>query len=234
MAENYDGPQFKRVEFNSYENEEYDLNETLKNLPQTSLTFSSGATGKAFVLSHKYFANKMCVKWIAVNPGCSNLEDIRREAEIQKMFNHQYIVPLVKKVESKNESNGEIESVFLIMPYYPLKDLFYYILDQPNCIIQIKDVKCICKQILEALIYMNSLNFFHNDLKMENILIKRENGSLVAALCDFGYTKQIRDPKNNYNIIIYRDNQGTISYDSPEKLLDLGCMYTFGVNFYLN
>ena len=221
----------KKPQFNCSNNVDDSLKEELNQMITNDSIFSCGQYGKAFILRHRSFENKMCVKLIGFRKENPSHDDIEREFNIQIQFKHPNIVPIVNSLDLPNNGTNKdiLGYVCFIMPYYPLKDLYYYLLDQPNHIIQIKEVQCIGKQILEALIYMNGVGYFHNDLKLENVLIKKENGFTVAALCDFGFTQLIRDDKD---ILYYDNGRGTLLYNAPEKHRgDNKCMYTFDVNF---
>jgi serine/threonine protein kinase len=71
--------------------------------------------------------------------------------------------------------------------------------------------KFIFKQLIEAIIYIQSQNIIHRDIKPDNILIDLNN---IIKICDFGVGKEIKS--NEY----VKDTCGTPAFIAPEILLN--------------
>ena len=76
--------------------------------------------------------------------------------------------------------------------------------------IPVKKVQSIFTQLVGAVAYVHNLSCVHRDLKLENILLdKNEN----VKLCDFGFTREY-DGKSSY----LQTFCGTVCYSAPEML----------------
>ena len=64
-------------------------------------------------------------------------------------------------------------------------------------------------QIAEGIYTIHQSKMIHRDLKPDNILIKKYNNNVLAAICDFGSTKRHITPQNTANVT-------TPIYASPE------------------
>tara|TARA_B100000674_G_scaffold499276_1_gene543527 strand:- start:210 stop:1106 length:897 start_codon:yes stop_codon:yes gene_type:complete len=70
------------------------------------------------------------------------------------------------------------------------------------------EISEIFKQLVKAINYMHNKNIYHQDIKLENILIyKKYKGKIYIKVCDFGFST---DRCFSSNI------HGTISYYAPE------------------
>ena len=73
----------------------------------------------------------------------------------------------------------------------------------------------IMTQLNKAFKKMIENKIVHGDLKLENILIKYNNGNFVVKLCDYGMSKILKNfNSNNYS----NSNRGTLLYNAPELL----------------
>ena len=94
-------------------------------------------------------------------------------------------------------------------------------------------IKLIGRGLLQALEYLHSQNIVHADIRPENVLLHKENGSYTVKLCDFGLSQRI--PKGELSVAV-PDYYGTASYMAPE--IKDGClylnsdMYSYGVFLY--
>lgn len=74
------------------------------------------------------------------------------------------------------------------------------------------------KQIAEGLRFMNTNNFFHCDVKPENICVKKNGDEYVIKIIDFGFTEEIT-PEKAKSVVLHA---GTPNYKYiGEKRLDL-------------
>ena len=70
-------------------------------------------------------------------------------------------------------------------------------------------VKCFIRDVLSGIKYMDGLNFFHRDVKLENILYIEEDNMLKFKICDYGLTRPTDISRTNGRI-------GTPNYMAPE------------------
>jgi serine/threonine protein kinase len=92
----------------------------------------------------------------------------------------------------------------------------------------------IFKDIAISLNYMHSLNFYHRDIKLENIGLKRnESGNYDVVICDFGNSIYIQDTleyiPGKTGTILYRDPYSQINNMFYKK----GDEYSFGMMIYI-
>lgn len=89
-----------------------------------------------------------------------------------------------------------------------------------------------CRQLLEALAYLESKQIIHRDLKPENILLKDESGQSELAIVDLGFATEMKD----YRSLFIRC--GTPGYVAPEILEDKPYdvkvdVFSAGIVFYI-
>ncbi|CAO0792535.1 unnamed protein product [Mucor circinelloides] len=108
----------------------------------------------------------------------SQLELQQLEIDIQQSLHHAHLLGL-------NQVIQEPDFVYMIMELCDQGDLFEYVVQNPY------DVNChvIFLQILEAIEYMHQNNLYHRDIKLENILLQKQDYIKVA---DFGLATKER------------------------------------------
>lgn len=74
-------------------------------------------------------------------------------------------------------------SIFVVMDF-GFMDLRKYLNERK--VITFEEARLICKNILHAFFYFNSLGFLHRDLKPDNFLIDPQN--LEVKIIDFGHS----------------------------------------------
>lgn len=83
------------------------------------------------------------------------------------------------------------------------------------------NINKILSQLLSAIISLEKHNLSHNDIKPDNILLKKEEGELSCCLCDFGCCSDSRvcieylDDRNNLGYVI-------LCYLSSSNIVDIG------------
>lgn len=76
-----------------------------------------------------------------------------------------------------------------------------------------KEIKSIVKSIAEALIYLQTKNIYHNNIRLENVLYKTVDNKKIYKLCDFRLArKSYDDPKDS--ILFNEDDM----YTAPETI----------------
>lgn len=93
------------------------------------------------------------------------------------------------------ETDGKNQTYSIIMPYYELGSMFSYKWTRDN----FKTFKQLIKQVLSLLIFVNKdIGFLHNDVHLENIMLKSKNGILTPYLIDFELSTIDDSNKINY------------------------------------
>ncbi|KAJ5785692.1 uncharacterized protein N7503_010904 [Penicillium pulvis] len=156
-----------------------------------------GSFGKVYLASHKLTnGSKVVLK-------SSRKEDtnLAREIHHHRQFLHPHIARLYEVVVTEN-------LVWLVLEYCQGDELYNYLLRHGS--LPVDKVKRIFTQLVGAVAYVHSKSCVHRDLKLENILLdKQEN----VKLCDFGFTREY-EGKSSY----LQTFCGTICYSAPEML----------------
>ncbi|KAL4914034.1 hypothetical protein BDW62DRAFT_204974 [Aspergillus aurantiobrunneus] len=156
-----------------------------------------GSFGKVYLASHKLTNHsKVVLK-------SSDKEDMNlaREIHHHRQFLHPHIARLYEVIVTE-------KLVWLVLEYCPGDELYNYLLR--NGPLPIDKVKKIFTQLVGAVSYVHSKSCVHRDLKLENILLdKNEN----VKLCDFGFTREY-EGKSSY----LQTFCGTVCYSAPEML----------------
>mmetsp|Transcript_7962 Transcript_7962/g.7456 ORF Transcript_7962/g.7456 Transcript_7962/m.7456 type:complete len:115 (-) Transcript_7962:387-731(-) len=98
---------------------------------------------------------------------------------------------------------------FTVLEYAPNGDLFDFV--RLGNLTQNDSMK-IFEQILDGLEYLHSRGIAHRDIKLENILVDKDNN---AKISDFGFACQ---PRENCTGMV-SGRFGTFTYLAPELLL---------------
>ena len=78
----------------------------------------------------------------------------------------------------------------------------------------------ISRKLVNALIYLHDHSIIHRDLKLENVLIKKDsNKQLTVKICDFGFSLLFPTTLLSTNRpVLKKDACGTFIYVAPEVL----------------
>ena len=131
-----------------------------------------------------------------------------KEIEINSIINHKNIVKCFDIFEDDS-------AVYFVFEMMSDGDLFDYIKKKQNHHLKSKEIIDILKQIFLALIYLHEkLKIVHRDIKLENIMIKKEkNEGIIVKLKNFSTSDFIE--KEGFNFL----DIGTPLYMSPEIYL---------------
>ena len=143
------------------------------------------------------------------------------------------------------EVNGKNRTNAIIMPYYDLSSMFKYKWNRMNFDIFRK----LLKEIVEILIRCNSeIGFLHNDIHLDNIMIRNTKSGLKADIIDFEKSTidmvDVLDYKKlgvNFNMLFYSISrldlvgnynnllifQGKMRDPFENKSLDINDVYKF-------
>lgn len=138
-------------------------------------------------MKKKFFSWEECVKL--------------REVQSLKKLNHPNIVKLKEVIRENDE-------LFFVFEY--LDKNLYEVMKGQNKQLSEAVIKKYIFQILSGLAYMHKNNFFHRDMKPENLLIQNDS---ICKLADFGLAREIRSRPP------FTDYVSTRWYRAPEVLL---------------
>lgn len=127
--------------------------------------------------------------------------NLAREIHHHRQFLHPHIARLYEVVVTE-------KLVWLVLEYCPGDELYNYLLRHGP--LPVEKVQRIFTQLVGAVAYVHSKSCVHRDLKLENILLdKQEN----VKLCDFGFTREYEGKASYLQTFC-----GTICYSAPEML----------------
>ncbi|KAL9020451.1 MAG: hypothetical protein Q9185_002326 [Variospora sp. 1 TL-2023] len=156
-----------------------------------------GSFGKVYLALHK-LTNGSKVVLKSAKKDDSNLA---REIHHHRQFLHPHIARLYEVIVTES-------LVWLVLEYCPGDELYNYLLRHGA--ISPEKVQKIFTQLVGAVAYVHSLSCVHRDLKLENILLdKNEN----VKLCDFGFTREYEGKMSYLQTFC-----GTVCYSAPEML----------------
>jgi len=131
------------------------------------------------------------------------LEQFRRELNISLRLDHPNIVRLLDVAFDANR-------VFLVQELADGGDLFELV--RTAGALPDTRARGIFRQLVSAVSYCHSRSVFHRDIKMENIVLVRNEGSDVVKLTDFGLAKDCTESFEGPKTM----QVGTISFMAPE------------------
>lgn len=117
--------------------------------------------------------------------------------------------------------------VFIVTEYASQGDLLNYM--RENGVYMESNAKPIAAQILSGIEYCNSKAVLHRDIKLDNILLDKDN---CVKMCDFGVSRFMHKTE------VVHEKCGTPAYISPEILSGEGYsgfsadVWSFGVLLY--
>lgn len=164
---------------------------------QLGRLIGKGSFGKVYLATHK-LTNGSKVVLKSAKKDDSNLA---REIHHHRQFVHPHIARLYEVVVTET-------LVWMVMEYCSGEELYDYLLRHGK--LPVDKVQKTFTQLVGAVAYVHQQNCVHRDLKLENILLdKNEN----VKLLDFGFAREY-EGKTNY----LQTFCGTICYSAPEML----------------
>jgi len=129
-----------------------------------------------------------------------------REINLLLGMKHPNIVNVKEVV-----TGSSLDHIFVVMEYveHELKDL----MEHTRYAFSTAEIKCLMKQLLQAIEYFQNHNIMHRDLKTSNLLYSNKG---MLKVCDFGLARKFLGTKRSYTPVVV-----TLWYRAPEVLL--GC-----------
>lgn len=152
-----------------------------------------GSFGKVYLALHRLTHHKVVLK-----TSDKNDPNIVREVFYHRQFNYPHITKLYEVIVTENK-------VWMALEYCPGKELYDHLLQMKR--IPISQCIELFSQICGAVYYAHTLNCVHRDLKLENILLDKDD---QAKLTDFGFTRECTTKS------ILETVCGTTVYMAPE------------------
>ena len=199
-----------------------------------------GTYGSVYKAKSKTTGEKVALKKLILHKESAGFPLFAvREIRFLRCLQHRNIVQLKdvvtskgcewSELPSKNENHDDIK----LSPLGSLYLVFEYVEHDLAGLIDSKHkfspraIKCIMKQLFEALEYIHSRNCVHRDIKSSNLLITSRHH---LKLADFGLARTISkvDSKTNLNLT---NNVVTLWYKAPELILGSRC-YTESVDIW--
>ena len=166
------------------------------------------------------FAIKIYTKEFLLDPQKRSV--VRNEINILKQLDNEYIMKLYEEIDTP-------DYLYLVLEYINGIPLIDILKNEKNGFLPEKRAKKLIIQIIKGIIYLHSKNICHRDIKLENILVMKND---TIKIIDFGFG--VKCNKDSYHKLFC----GTPSYMAPEilnkeKYIPFYCdIWSLGVLFY--
>ena len=181
-------------------------------------SIGKGAFSEVFLAEHQPTKTYAAVKQIPKDSSYvrDHLDQLKTEISMMKQCNHPYIAKFYEIMEDDY-------NIYIAQEYVEHGNIRHYF--NSNEDIEEHIIKKLFIQVLYAVDYLhNDIRIIHRDLKMENILLDKNNN---IRIIDFGLCCPIPDD----NVISYSSlNGGSPAYLAPEMIL--GLPYTKSVDIW--
>ena len=171
-------------------------------------------------ITKEKFAIKIYTKEFLLDPQKRNV--VKNEINILKQLDNEYIMKLYEEIDTP-------DYLYLVLEYINGISLIDILKNEKNGFLPGKRAKKLMIQIIKGIIYLHSKNICHRDIKLENILVMKND---VIKIIDFGFA--VKCHKDIYQKLFC----GTPSYMPPEllnreKYIPYYCdVWSLGVLFY--
>ncbi|KAK1161178.1 serine/threonine-protein kinase 10-like [Acipenser oxyrinchus oxyrinchus] len=191
---------FEKRKTKQYEHVQRDLNPN--DIWEIIGELGDGAFGKVYKAKNKETGVLAAAKVIETKSE-EELEDYMVEIDILASCDHQYIVKLLDAFYFENQ-------LWIMIEFCPGGAVDATMLELDRGLTE-PQIKVICRQMLEALVYLHSMKIIHRDLKAGNILLTQDGD---IKLADFGVSAK------NTKTLQRRDSFiGTPYWMAPEVVM---------------
>jgi serine/threonine protein kinase len=192
----------------------------------TSSNLGDGKWGKVSKIKHqgKTYALKQ-FKRLESDCDTKGIYSVREIDISFRCSSHPFICYAEKIIQTISDDKT-IDNYAMAMEYceYDLENFLYKIVK--NTIPNLEVKKSIMLQILIAVEYIHQKGIYHNDIKPENILIKKDTEGYIAKLCDFGLSTF--NPVPYLCTSCYRPPEmcvDKVNFDQRSDIWALGCVF---------
>ena len=174
--------------------DEYDINE--------NYILGIGSFAEVKLGIHKHTQKKYAIKIYDKSKfiDVDKINTLENEISILKQLNHVNIMKLYDVIGTQNY-------LYLILEYIDGISLLEKIQESPNRKIPENECKILFRQIVKAILYCQNKNICHRDIKLENILVLKDD---TVKVIDFGFA--IKCDQDEYQNLFC----GTTTYMAPE------------------
>ena len=158
-----------------------------------------GSFGEVWQVVHKQFRKSYAMKIMQMSQGI-NIKEIKNEINILKQLDNINVMKLYEVIDTP-------KYLYLVMEYINGVSLLETIKQDQNHYFEEKRAIKIFIQIVKGILYCQSKNICHRDIKLENILLIKDD---IVKIIDFGFA--VKATKESYQKLFC----GTPSYMAPE------------------
>lgn len=195
----------KDVIYIATKGEDFDYSSVLNDYDRKDI-LGEGGYGKVYYAIQRETGEKVAIKFMDVThllAHADQIEEIYREADAMQKLHNNNIIQLHKAFVQKKE-------VILIMEYAGGGEVAHRLEEKGGNFDEVY-ARIIFQQICGAISYCHNRGIIHRDLKLENVLFK-DKESTIIKIVDFGIAGVC---KNNQK---EKTDAGTLSYMPPEVL----------------
>ena len=162
----------------------------------------SGGFGKVYSCIHKASGHERAVKVVPKSDSKGN-KAVRKEFKFLTQLDHPNLCRAYELFE-------DAENLFIVTDLYEGGDLFELVRKQGP--LKEHEAAIVMQQLLSCIHHCHENNIVHRDLKMENILLQKNDFHNLKVI-DFGLSKEPKANKKAFSDVV-----GSVSYLSPQML----------------
>lgn len=168
-------------------------------------TLGHGAMGEVYLARDPGIGRELALKTIL--PGLGTAADLKQRFEREAKAAGALAHPNIVTVFEYGDDQGVL---YLAMEYVDGED-FHDLLNRQA--LDPPEILEVVAQVCEGLHYAHKHGVVHRDVKPSNVMVKREDGQLLAKVMDFGVAKAASSEMTQTGQVV-----GTLAYMAPEYL----------------